>query len=113
MKTLSTLAVCLAPIALSACSTSILPTAEQLKLKEFRENIAALDDDYMDGSDLPSAPTEVRTAAEWDAAARELEALGANFKLPETDDPMTDAEFQREFARLQALAVEYRKDDPQ
>ncbi len=114
MKNVMTLAASiLAPVALSACSSSFLPSAEQLKLKEFRENIAALDDDYMSGKDLPSAPTEIRSAAEWDAAARDMEALGANFEVPETDDPMTDAEFQREFDRLQAAVLEYRKDDPQ
>ena len=106
-------AICLlAALSLGACSTTVLPSAEQMKLKDFRERIVASDGEYIEGSDIPALPTEVRSDAEWDRSAREMEALAEGFTVPETDPPLSDAQFRQEFERLQREAVKYREDDP-
>ena len=115
MKTsTAALAALLVPAALlAACSTSVLPSAEEMQLKDFRQRIVASEGEFIEGSEIPAVPDDVRSKAEWDRSARELEALAANFDVPETSPPLSDAQFRQEFERLQREALEYREDDPQ
>lgn len=105
------IAFALAAAALPACSSTAIP--DFMNLADFRAEIDALDDNYPAPEDAPAIPTDTRSDAEWDEAARELQDLSADFQTPPVDAPLTDEEFDETFERLKEQAQAYKADDPQ
>lgn len=103
-----------AALAMSACSTVKMPNMDFLRLPEFREAAAKLVDGFPEVSDAPSRPEDVRSAAEWDAAARSLIAQRERLSVPmDGAAPMSEAELDAEVERLKAQIRRYKLDDPQ
>jgi len=85
---------------LSACSTVKMPNVDFLKLPEFREAAAKLVEGFPDVGVAPSRPEDIRSAAEWDAAARDLIAKRDALRTPmEGRAPMSEAEVDAEIER--------------
>lgn len=98
----------------SACSTVKMPTIDVPGIPEFKEAAAKLVDGYPDASEAPERPEDLRSAREWDAAARELIAHKNGFDLPPLGDmPATDADIEAEVTALRDLVRSYKLDDPQ
>lgn len=96
---------------LTACSTVELPDIGK-NLSDFRSSVDSLDSAYMQAEELPSAPEGVRSAREWDAAAREMQALRSGFDVPSTEPALSDGEFADRVRDAERYAREYRNDDP-
>ena len=69
---------CMAVTALSGCTTVRMPNLDFLKLPEFREDAVNISD-YPRVKDAPVAPTDVRSAKEWDNAAEDLIEIAGRF----------------------------------
>lgn len=106
------LVIIAAGLGLASCSTVQLPNLG-MDLPEFRESIDNLDSAYPQAEDLPGAPEGVRSASQWDQAAREMQSLRARFDLPELEPALSDDAFEREFRAAQDYADAYKDDDPQ
>ena len=103
-----------AVLAMSACSTVKMPNLDFLRLPEFREAAAKLIEGFPEVGDAPTRPEDVRSAAEWDAAARSLIAQRQRLSVPKDGAaPMTEAELDAEVERLKAQIRRYKLDDPQ
>lgn len=114
LKAMKTAGLLIGVAALTACSTVKMPSADFLRLPEFREAAAKLIEGYPDVSQAPTRPEDIRSAAEWDAAARDLIAKQAALKTPmDGAKPMTEAELDAEVERLKAQIRRYKLDDPQ
>lgn len=99
---------------LGGCTTIKKTNLDFLKIPEFKEAAQKLIEGYPNVVDAPTRPDDIRTAKEWDAAAKALIARRESF-APPSSGPMatTDAEL---LARIEALRAEvrsYKLDDPQ
>ena len=104
----------IAAASLSACSTVSMPNFDFLKSSEFEEDAKNIGD-YPSVSDTPTAPTDVRSAALWDAEAKKLmrERDAFNNGRATIEAPAkSEAELAREAAALRAKARAYQADDP-
>ena len=98
---------------LSGCTTVKMPNIDFLKLPEFREDAVNIKD-FPRVKDAPVAPTDVRTAKQWDSAAKDLIKLRDDFDPPQdVRSNETDAEVLQNIAALRAEAQAYKLDDPQ
>jgi len=113
LKTIS-LATALGAVAvLSGCSTVRIPNVDFLKLPEFREDANNIKD-YPKVSDAPLAPTDVRSAAQWDADAKAIIAKrDAERAAGEIADAPVVPLSPEEQAALKAKVRAYKLDDPQ
>lgn len=105
----------IAAASLSACSTVSMPNLDFLKTSEFQEEAENIGD-YPQISDTPTAPTDVRAAALWDAEAKKLLKERDAFKAGQASlqEPVrSEAEIAREAAALRARVRAYKADDPQ
>lgn len=102
----------IATASLTACASVDLPSIEFMGQSDFADEIEALDPDYPSLNDTPDIPGDVRTAAEWDQDAREMDTLLSNFDAPEPVNEMTAEEFDAAFAAAQAAGKAYKADDP-
>ncbi|WP_371397734.1 hypothetical protein [Fretibacter rubidus] len=111
---IKTLVVLCAGLALSACSTVKMPNIDFMRLPEFREAAAKLVEGFPDVGLAPTRPEDIRSAAEWDAAARDLIQKRAALSIPKDgSSAMTEAEVDAEVERLKAQIRRYKLDDPQ
>lgn len=109
-----TLALLCAALMTSACSTVKMPNIDFMRLPEFREAAAKLIEGFPDVGQAPTRPDDIRSAAEWDAAARDLIQKRAALSVPKDGSrPMTDAEIDAQVERLKAQIRRYKLDDPQ
>ena len=103
----------MAALALTGCSTVKMPNIDFIKLPEFREDAVNIKD-FPSVADAPTAPTDVRSAKEWDKAAKAIIKVRDDFETP---DPPTDKKSKAELeAEIQSLRNEvhaYKADDPQ
>lgn len=104
------LSILLAASMLAGCSTMTMPDVGA-QLSEFRQTMDG--EDFMSSDELPPVPTDMRSDAEWDAAAREMLALRDGFDAPVEAEPVDDAAFEREFQQAQEYTNAYTEDDPQ
>ena len=104
--------IVIAAVSLSACSTVRLPDLG-MEMSEFRESLDRLDDNYIQADELPSRPTDIRSAAEFDRAATDMIRLRDGFTVPEGDAGLSDAEFDAAYQAAQDYADAYKDDDPQ
>ena len=113
---LATLSLILAAASLSACSTVKMPNLDFLKSLGFEEDDAENLGEYPSIADTPTEPTDVRSAAVWDAEAKKLiqERDAFNAAKSGIDAPAkSEAELEREAAALRARVQAYKLDDPQ
>ncbi len=97
---------------LTSCASIKMPDMDFIKFPEFKseaENIP----DYPKVADAPQKPKGLRSAEQWDKAAKDILAKKDDFPDPDLVDPKSDAEIAREMQRLRAEADAYKKDDPQ
>lgn len=112
---LTTFSLIFAAASLSACSTVKMPNLDFFKSSEFEEDAKNLGD-YPDIADTPEAPSDVRSAAVWDAEAKKLIKERDSFiasKDISSEPVKSAAELEREAAALRARARAYQADDPQ
>jgi len=103
---------CLITALLSACNTVKLPKLDLLKSPEFREEAENIGD-YPSVNDTPLAPTDLRSKAEWDVAAKAIIEVRENFDAPpEYIAPKTADEIEHEVDTLNDTVKSYKKDDP-
>lgn len=77
---------------------------------EMPENVG----DYPSIVDAPPNPTELRTDAQWDTAAKSMLMKRDSFALPgNTESVKSEAEILRNMQALKAKVDEYKLDDPQ
>jgi len=114
---LATLSLILAAASISACSTVQMPNLDILKTLGFdNEDDAEELGEFPSIADTPSVPTDVRSAAIWDAEAKKLiqERDAFNAAKSGIDAPAkSEAELEREAAALRARVQAYKLDDPQ
>ncbi|NNE57871.1 MAG: hypothetical protein HKN36_07175 [Hellea sp.] len=96
----------------SACST--VKVSDVVKLPEFRDAATEAGSfTYPDPAEAPAVPTDLRSAREWDQAAKLIIKRAATVDVPE--DPyanISDAEIAREIQALKNKVKEYKLDDP-
>lgn len=104
------IAALLIAIGLSACASMNVPDIGN-ELAAFKDT--RIDGDYPDADDVPVAPTDIRSANDWDQAAEELIAMREAFDIPGGPvDAMSQAEIEAEFERLSQEVHAYKADDP-
>jgi len=103
-----------AALLLGGCSTVKIPNFEMPSLPAFKEATQKLIDGYPEVADAPTRPTDVRSAGEWDKAAKALMTERGGFVVPALGDmPEGEAEVAREIDQLKAQVRAYKLDDPQ
>lgn len=102
----------LASMMFTACNTVGMP--DLVDLPEFSEAIDGSDKlDYPNPGDAPVAPTDVRSAAEWDNAANAIIRKRDSFEAPAiVGDVQSDQEIEQNIDALKAKVQEYKLDDP-
>ena len=99
--------------ALTGCTTVKLPDLDFLKLPEFRGDAVNVKD-FPRVKDAPIAPTDVRSAKEWDDAAKGLIKIRDKNDAPvDVRENETDAEVLANIEELRLKAQAYKLDDPQ
>lgn len=108
--------VCVGALALVGGCTTVknrIPDFDFIKLPEFREEAENIGD-YPDVTTVPHAPTDVRSDAQWDQAARAQMVIGDGFTAPSDGAPAkSEAEIEREIEELSRRVEAYKQDDPQ
>jgi len=100
-------------ISLGGCSTLKIPDMDFIKFPEFREEAENIGD-YPKVEDAPEAPSELRSDAEWDKAAKRIIAKrDGKGAAPAPIDTNSDAQIKRKINELAAKVEEYKLDDPQ
>lgn len=102
----------LAALSLSACASLNLPDVNFMEDSQFNQAATTIDPSFPSSDEVPDIPDDVRTAAQWDASAREMQALANEVDVPELEPSLSSAEFDREFAAAQQAADAYKEDDP-
>lgn len=98
---------------LAGCSSVKLPKADLMKFGEYHEDAKGVKT-YPKITEAPEAPTDLRSDAAWDHAARKLLQTRDGFETPSDLAPArTQAEIERDFQAARARVQEYKKDDPQ
>lgn len=99
--------------ALTGCTTVKMPNLDFLKLPEFRGDAVNVKD-YPNVKDAPVAPTDVRSAKQWDDAAKDLIKIRDKTDVPvDVRENETDAEVLANIEELRLKAQAYKLDDPQ
>jgi hypothetical protein len=99
---------------IGGCSTVKIPKFEMPSLPAFKEATEKLLDGYPEVADAPTRPKDVRSAEEWDKAAKALMTERSGFVVPDLgDSPQSETEVAREVERLKAQVRAYKLDDPQ
>lgn len=82
-------------------------------LPAFNEAIEGSDKlEYPNPSDAPDSPTGVRSAADWDRAAKDMIRTRDGFNAPAAVYGQTDQEIEQNIDALKAKVQEYKLDDP-
>lgn len=112
-STLRIIALISAPVLLAACSSVKLPAADLVNFGEYHDDAKGVKS-YPKITEAPKAPTDLRSDAAWDDAARGLQKARDSFVLPgDIPDVKPADEVRREFELARARVQEYKKDDPQ
>lgn len=106
-----------AALALTACASVDIPDVKLPKVNfmgesAFSEDVAQLDTSYPSPDETPEVPTDVRSAAEWDATAREMQQLDNLPDAPEAVPSLSEDEFDAQFEAAKAATEAYKVDDP-
>lgn len=112
MFTRHTALAILAVSALSACASVDLPSLDFMGQSDFNDEISALAPDFPSPDEVPAIPDDVRSAAEWDDSAREMEGLYGVIEVPDLEPALSPEEFDRQFEAAQEAGEAYKKDDP-
>jgi hypothetical protein len=102
----------LAALSLSACASIDLPDVNFMEDSQFSAAVTEIDPSFPGSDEVPDIPNDVRTAAQWDESAREMQALSDELDAPELEPALSAAEFDREFDAAQKAAEAYKEDDP-
>ena len=95
-----------------ACQTVKMPKIDLIKLPEFRDALES-PSDYPDVADAPAAPSDVRSDAQWDRAAKEIILTRDGFVVPDNSgQEKSDAEIAQDIDALKAEVRAYKADDP-
>jgi len=98
---------------LGGCASIKMPEFDFINLPEFKEDAENVGD-YLKVAEAPEAPSDIRSDAAWDSAAKGLIAKRDGFVIPDSGEPpMTDAQILAEMKRLAAKVEAYKLDDPQ
>lgn len=108
----STLCVVALAAVLGSCASIKLPDMDFIKFPEFKKEAQNIPD-YPKVADVPEKPTGLRSAEQWDMAAKNILDKQDSFSDPDLADPKSDADIIRELQRLRDAADAYKKDDPQ
>ena len=113
VKTSLFLVICGSGILLSGCANMNVPDFDSMKFPDFREEAENIGD-YPGAEDAPPTPNDLRTDAQWDAAARGVLAKRDGLKSapPSAPNKSEDA-LQNEIQALDAQVEAYKLDDPQ
>ncbi len=107
------LAVGLAALYLSGCSTVKLPDLDLLKMSSFFDEVRNVEG-YPKISDAPAAPTDIRSDTAWDTQAKNLLKMRDGFSPERLDITIkSDEDFTRDVEALKARVRAYKADDPQ
>ena len=79
---------------------------------DFSEDVAQLDTSYPKAEDTPEVPTDIRSAADWDGTARDMQQLYDLPDAPEAAPSLSEEEFNAQFEAAKAATHSYRVDDP-
>lgn len=79
---------------------------------DFSEDVAQLDPSYPGPDEIPDTPTDVRSAAEWDETARDMQKLYDLPNAPEAEPGLSEEEFNAQFETAKAATESYKADDP-
>lgn len=112
MFTRHTALAILAASLLSACASVDLPDIDFMGTSDFNEEISALNPDFAGPDEVPDLPNDVRSAAQWDESAREMQNLYDEVDVPELEPALSPEEFDRQFENAQEAAGAYKEDDP-
>lgn len=112
MSTRHTTLAILAVSILSACASVDLPDIDFMGQSDFSDEISALNPDFASVDEVPDIPNDVRSAAEWDESARDMQTFRGEFEVPDLEPAMSPEEFDRQFKAAQEAAKAYKEDDP-
>jgi len=102
----------IAALALSACASVDLPSVEFMGDSEMNDTVSELKPSFPSPDEVPNMPEGVRSAAEWDNSAREMQSLYGEIDVPQLEPALTPEEFDRQFEAAQNSAEAYKDDDP-
>jgi len=104
--------ICCLAVLMSACSTAKM--SDVVKLPEFRDAATEAGSfTYPDPAEAPVAPDDLRSAEEWDKAAKRILKWAETVDVPK--DPygeVSDVEIEKEIQALKRKVKEYKLDDP-
>ena len=117
MIRLHTVLTSIAALSMASCASLDvpdvnLPSVNFMGESAFSEDVAQLDPSYPRPEETPEVPTDVRSAAEWDATAREMQQLDNLPDAPDAAPSLTDEEFNAQFEAAKAATEAYKADDP-
>jgi len=102
-----------AALFLPACTTVQIPNIDFMSLPDFIEETRDISD-YPKVSDVPPAPEEIRSAAEWDDAVKSLLNLrDANSANIDRSEIINSTDSNLDIEALKAKVRAYKLDDPQ
>lgn len=102
----------LAAAILPGCASVKLPELDFMGTSDFNEEISDLEMSFPSPDETPDMPAGVRTAAEWDQSAREMEDLYDDVDIPDLEPALSPEVFDRQFEAAQTEAEAYKDDDP-
>ena len=102
----------LAALSLSACASIDLPDVDFMKESQFSAAVPEIDPSFPGADEVPDIPNDVRTAAQWDESAREMQDLADEVDPPELEPALSASEFNREFDAAQQATEAYKEDEP-
>lgn len=102
----------MACLAVSACQTVKMPKLDLVKSPEFSEDAANIETSYPRIKDAPFAPTDIRSAIQWDKGVEALQSLRYTASPVDAEPGLSEAEAKVLYEDLKAKAQAYKKDDP-
>ena len=102
----------MACLAVSACQTVKMPKLDLVKSPEFSEDAANIETDYPRIKDAPFAPTDIRSAIQWDKDVQALQSLRDTASSIDAEPGLSKSDAEARFEELKAKAQAYKKDDP-
>ena len=102
----------LAAAILPGCASVKLPKLDFMGNSDFNEEISDLEMSFPNPEEVPDIPTDIRTAAEWDQSARDMQNLFEDVDVPDLESALSPDVFDRQFEAAKAEAEAYKDDDP-
>lgn len=98
--------------AMASCASVDLPDVDFMGESDFSEDVAQLDTSFPRPEETPAVPTDVRSAADWDETARDMQQLYDLPDAPEAAPSLSEDEFNAQFEAAKAATESYKADDP-